>query len=105
MRKNRRKQPAKRGTEEKWLDKSKAILHFTDHFYNPLHFVVGRLLYVSGCTKFNRHNFEYKGEKEIALLVKISVLESGHCCSFSDVYTNILTYVRTSLLGEKMFYT
>jgi hypothetical protein len=83
--KNSRKQPTKRGKEEKWQDKSKALLYFMDQFYNPFPAVDGRLLHVSGCGKFNKHQFEYKEKKEVALSVKTAALESGHSSSLSDI--------------------
>ena len=45
-----------------------------DQFYNPFPFVDGMLLHVSGCGKFNKHQFEYKEEKEVALLRKLHSL-------------------------------
>jgi len=56
-----------------------------DLFYNPFPFVHGMLLHVSGCGKFNKHQFEYKEEKEVALFVKTTVLESGHFSFISDI--------------------
>jgi len=56
-----------------------------DQFYNPFPFVDGRLLHVSGFGKFNKHHFEYKKEKDAALLAKTAVLESGHSSFLSDI--------------------
>jgi hypothetical protein len=50
------------------------VLHFKYQFYNPLQFVVGILLYVSGFGKFNRNHFEYKEEVEDVILVKVMVV-------------------------------
>jgi hypothetical protein len=60
-----------------------------DQFYNPFPFVNGRLLRVSACGKFNKHQFEYKEEKEVAFLVKTAVLEAGHSSSLPNVSTQI----------------
>jgi hypothetical protein len=60
-----------------------------DQFYNPFPFVNGRPLHVSGCGKFNKHHFEYKEEKQVALLAKTAVLESGHTPPLSDISTQI----------------
>jgi hypothetical protein len=59
------------------------------HFYNPLPFVDGGLLHVSGCGKFNKRHFEYKEEKEVELIVKTAVLESRHSSSLSDIRVSI----------------
>ena len=56
-----------------------------DQFYNPFPFVDGMLLHVSWCGKFNKHQFEYKEDKEVALLVKTAVLESGHSSFLFDI--------------------
>jgi hypothetical protein len=60
-----------------------------DQFYNPLPFVDGGLLHVSGCGKFNKRHFEYKEEKEVELIAKTAVLESGHSSSVSDISIQI----------------
>jgi hypothetical protein len=56
-----------------------------DQFYNLFPFAHGMLLHVSGCGKLNKHQFEYKEEKEVALLVKTAVLESGHSSFLPDI--------------------
>jgi hypothetical protein len=56
-----------------------------DQFYNLFPFVHGMLLHVSGSGKFNKHQFEYKEEKEVSLLVKTAVFESGNSSFLSDI--------------------